>query len=105
MTKRLKTWVLLASLALLAGWVQAQEFVGRQEGSYEVKGFKFSTGEVMDVKLHYTTLGNPQNEPVLILHGTNGSGTGMLSPAFGGQLFGFFTLSFTCFSSFSKSSF
>jgi homoserine O-acetyltransferase len=40
------------------------------------------------VRLHYTTLGAPGGEPVLILHGTAGSGTGMINPAFAGQLFG-----------------
>ena len=87
MTVRMKIWVMLW-LALLMGWAQAQDFVGRQEGSYEVKGFKFSTGEVMDVKLHYTTLGDPKNDAVLILHGTTGSGAGMLGAPFGGELFG-----------------
>jgi homoserine O-acetyltransferase len=85
------TWMKTVGAFLLAGLTlvaQAQDFVGRKEGSYEVKGFKFSTGEVMDVKLHYTTLGDPKNEAVLILHGTTGSGAGMLGAPFGGQLFG-----------------
>ena len=39
--------------------------------------FRFHTGEVMPaLKLHYTTLGAPGGEPVLILHGTAGSGGG-----------------------------
>ena len=37
--------------------------------------------------MHYTTLGDPKNEPVLVLHGTTGSGTGCWAP-FGGELFG-----------------
>lgn len=58
-----------------------------QEGDYTVRDFKFHTGEVMAaLKVHYTTLGNPENEAVL--HGTAGSGTGMLNPAFAGELFG-----------------
>ena len=40
------------------------------------------------MRLHYTTLGSPSNPAVLVLHGTGGSGTGMLSPAFGDELFG-----------------
>ena len=58
------TWMKTVGAFLLAGLTlvaQAQDFVGRKEGSYEVKGFKFSTGEVMDLKLHYTTLGDPKN--------------------------------------------
>ena len=67
----------------------AQDAPAPQSGSWLVKDFKFHTGEVLpELKLHYTTLGDPQNEAVLILHGTAGSGSGMLSPAFGGELFG-----------------
>jgi homoserine O-acetyltransferase len=41
-----------------------------------------------ELRLHYTTLGEPHNPAVLVLHGTGGTGAGMLSAAFGGQLFG-----------------
>jgi homoserine O-acetyltransferase len=40
------------------------------------------------LRLHYTTVGAPTGEPVLILHGTTGSGAGMLTPVFAGELFG-----------------
>ena len=54
-----------------------------------VKDFRFHTGDVLpELRLHYTTLGAPTGEPVLILHGTTGSGAGMLNPGFGGELFG-----------------
>ena len=60
-----------------------------KEGAWLVKDFKFRNGETLpELRLHYTTLGDPKGEPVLILHGTTGSGTGMLSPTFGGELFG-----------------
>jgi homoserine O-acetyltransferase/O-succinyltransferase len=36
----------------------------------------------------YTTVGAPTGEPVLILHGTAGSGATLLNPAFAGELFG-----------------
>ena len=36
----------------------------------------------------YRTVGEPTGEPVLILHGTAGTGAGMLNPAFAGELFG-----------------
>ena len=79
-------------LGLMLGWcavAHAQEAPARQSGQWTVSDFKFHTGEVLpELKLHYTTLGDPKNEAVLILHGTTGSGTGMLSPAFGGELFG-----------------
>jgi homoserine O-acetyltransferase len=60
-----------------------------QPGSWLAKDFQFHTGEVMpELRLGYTTVGEPTGEPVVILHGTNGSGAGLLTPAFAGQLFG-----------------
>ncbi len=59
------------------------------EGDWVAPTFHFGTGEVLqDVRLHYTTVGAPVGEPVLVLHGTGGSGRGMLTPAFAGELFG-----------------
>ena len=60
-----------------------------KQAIYLAKDFKFQSGEtISELKLGYTTLGDPTGQPVLILHGTAGTGTGMLNPAFGGQLFG-----------------
>ncbi|MBL8699932.1 MAG: alpha/beta fold hydrolase [Alphaproteobacteria bacterium] len=60
-----------------------------KEGSWVARDFKFHTGQVMpELRLAYTTLGESTGEPVLILHGTAGSGRGMLNPGFGGELFG-----------------
>jgi len=67
----------------------AAEAPAPKEGDWVVKDFRFHTGEVLpELRLHYTTLGAPTGEPVLILHGTTGSGAGFLSPAFAGELFG-----------------
>ncbi len=75
--------------ALLALAATAADFPAPREGSWVVKDFKFHTGEVLpELRLNYTTVGDPKGEPVLVLHGTTGSGTGMLNPAFGGELFG-----------------
>lgn len=53
------------------------------------RDFRFHTGEVLpEVRLAYTTVGNSAGEPVLVLHGTNGSAVNMLAPAFAGELFG-----------------
>jgi homoserine O-acetyltransferase len=41
-----------------------------------------------ELKLHYTTVGEPTGQPVLVLHGSGGSAASMLTPAFAGQLFG-----------------
>ncbi|WP_294000198.1 alpha/beta fold hydrolase [Sphaerotilus sp.] len=50
---------------------------------------RFHTGEVMPMLcMAYTTAGDPDGEPVLLLHGTNGSAASLLAPAFAGALFG-----------------
>ena len=60
-----------------------------QQADWVAKDFRFHTGEVVpELRLHYTTVGAPTGEPVLILHGTAGSGSGMLTPEFAGELFG-----------------
>ena len=67
----------------------AADYPAPKEGSWLVRDFKFHTGEVLpELRLHYRTVGNPAGEPVLVLHGTTGSGASMLTPAFAGELFG-----------------
>lgn len=67
----------------------AADYPAPKEGSWLVRDFRFHTGEVLpELRLHYRTLGNPAGEPVLVLHGTTGSGASMLTPAFAGELFG-----------------
>jgi len=58
------------------------------QGDFLLKEFRFHTGETLDLNQHYTTLGDPKNPAVLVLHGTNGNGSGLLNASFGGQLFG-----------------
>ena len=75
------------SLAALAG--HAADYPAPQQGDWVVPDFRFHTGQVLPgVRLHYTTVGQPTGEPVLILHGTTSSGKGMLTPEFAGELFG-----------------
>ena len=79
--------ILLLGMIGLTAW--AQNAPAPKEGSWTVKDFRFHTGESLsELRLHYTTLGDPANEAVLVLHGTTGSGTGLLNPGFGGELFG-----------------
>jgi len=60
-----------------------------KEADWTASDFRFHTGDVMPaMRIHYTTVGSPSGEPVLVLHGTAGSGSGMLTPAFAGELFG-----------------
>ena len=67
----------------------AAEFPAPKQGEYVIRDFKFHTGEVMpELRIGYTTVGEPTGEPVVVLHGTTGSSTGMLSPGFGGELYG-----------------
>ena len=87
--RRLATSLLLASATLCAVTAVAAELPAARESDWIAKDFRFHTGEVLpEVRLHYTTLGASTNEAVLVLHGTTGSGTGMLNPVFGGELFG-----------------
>jgi homoserine O-acetyltransferase len=58
------------------------------QGDFTIRDFRFHTGETLDLRQHYTTLGDPENPAVLVLHGTNGTGAGLLSANFGGELFG-----------------
>src|SRR6185312_6439473 len=61
----------------------------RQEGDFVIRDFRFHTGETLpELKQHYVTLGDPKNPAVLVLHGTNGNGAGLLNANFGGELFG-----------------
>jgi homoserine O-acetyltransferase/O-succinyltransferase len=67
----------------------AADYPAPQQDDFIAKNFRFHTGEVMvDLKLHYATLGEPTGQPVLVLHGTGGSAASMLTPAFAGELFG-----------------
>ncbi len=67
----------------------AADYPAPKEGDWIASDFKFHTGEVMpELRLHYTTVGEPSGEPVLVLHGTGGSAASMLTPAFAGELFG-----------------
>jgi homoserine O-acetyltransferase/O-succinyltransferase len=75
--------------ALALGSAFAADYPNQAEGDFTIKDFQFHTGEVLpELKVHYTTLGNPDGEPVLVLHGTTGTGKGMLSDGFAGALFG-----------------
>ena len=76
-------------LFLASAPVRAADYPAPKESTWTLKNFKFHTGEVLpELRLHYTTVGAPSGQPVLILHGTTGSGATMLTPAFGGELFG-----------------
>ena len=65
-------------------------------GDFVLRDFRFASGETLpELKLHYFTIGTPARNAegritnaVLLLHGTNGRGTGFLTDGFAGELFG-----------------
>jgi len=77
------------AFALMPLSVSAADYPTPKEGQWIARDFKFHTGEVMpELRIHYTTVGDPSGQPVLVLHGTTGSAASMLTPAFAGELFG-----------------
>ena len=69
--------------------VVAADYHAPRQRDWIARDFKFHTGETMpELKLHYTTVGEPTGQPVLVLHGSGGSAASMLTPAFAGELFG-----------------
>ena len=83
---------LAASAFLLVGGQSAAfaaDYPAPKQGEWIARDFKFHTGEVMPaLKLHYTTVGDPAGQPVLVLHGTGGSAASMLTPGFAGEVSG-----------------
>jgi homoserine O-acetyltransferase len=82
---------LMCAAALVLVGVQglAADYPAPKEGSAVIRDFRFHTGEVLpELRVHYTTVGATNGEPVLILHGTTGSAASRLTAAFAGELFG-----------------
>jgi len=80
---------LAAASALISVTAMAADYPAPKQGGWTLKDFKFHTGETMpELKMHYTTVGEPSGQPVLVLHGTGGSAASMLTAAFAGELFG-----------------
>jgi len=75
--------------AVISFAAAAADYPSPRQGDFIARDFKFHGGETMaEVKLHYTTVGEPTGQPVLVLHGSGGSAASMLTPAFAGELFG-----------------
>jgi homoserine O-acetyltransferase/O-succinyltransferase len=80
---------LSAALVLTSVTAMAADYPAPKQGDWIAMDFKFHTGDTMkELKLHYTTIGEPTGQPVLVLHGSGGSAAAMLTPAFAGELFG-----------------
>jgi homoserine O-acetyltransferase len=80
--------IAMLSFAALSLPVWAADAPQPKHGDWVAKDFRFHTGEVLEIKQHYVTIGDPKNEAILVLHGSTGSSEGMLGKNFGGQLFG-----------------
>ena len=77
------------ALVLLSFVATAADYPAPKQGDWIARDFKFHTGEaIAELKLHYTTIGDPAGVPIVVLHGTGGSAASMLTPAFAGELFG-----------------
>ena len=66
----------------------AADYPAPKQSDWTAQDFKFHSGETMDLRIHYATIGDPSGTPVVVLHGTAGSGQSMLTAAFAGELFG-----------------
>jgi homoserine O-acetyltransferase len=78
-----------AAFALIASAAFAADYPAPKQGDWVAKDFRFHSGETMpELRLHYTTIGEPTGQPVLVLHGSGQSGAAMLTPTFAGELFG-----------------
>ena len=76
-------------LAMTSFTALAADYPAPKQGDFIARDFKFHTGETMpELRLHYTTVGEPTGQPVLVLHGSGGSAASMLTPTFAGELFG-----------------
>jgi homoserine O-acetyltransferase len=86
----------LTLLVLIAAPLHAEEWQARStERDVTLKQFHFGSGEVMDTRIHVTTLGTPHrnkageiDNAVMVLHGTGGSGWQFFRPQFADELYG-----------------
>ena len=86
---RISCAALTAILLSIAIPAMAADYPAPKQGDWIAKDFKFHTGETMpELRLHYTTVGEPSGQPVLVLHGSGGSAASMLNASFAGELFG-----------------
>jgi homoserine O-acetyltransferase len=81
--------VIGAVMSLISFAASAADYPDPKPGDWTIRDFKFHGGETLpELRLHYVTIGSPSGQPVVILHGTGGSGGKLLTPAFAGELFG-----------------
>jgi homoserine O-acetyltransferase len=81
-------FICAAAFSLTAFGAQPADFSNPDEGDFVLKDFQFHDGTTMDLNVHYYTVGDPANEAVVLLHGTTGTGKGMMGPNFADALYG-----------------
>ncbi|HEY7428871.1 MAG TPA: alpha/beta fold hydrolase [Gemmataceae bacterium] len=86
---------LVVAIVLFGGRASAAGYPKPVEADVVLKDFRFATGESLDLKVHYRTIGQPRQNKrgkvlnaVLIMHGTTGSGAQFVGDQFAGELFG-----------------
>jgi homoserine O-acetyltransferase len=81
---------LLAAVFALAPFAAAAaDYPAPKTGDFVIRDFRFNSGETMkELRIHYTTIGDPSGTPVLVLHGTTGSAASMMTERFAGELYG-----------------
>ena len=91
-----KLIILFIALFVSAPLHAAEDWSKRaSERDIALPQFHFGTGEVMDLKIHVTTLGTPHkgadgqiDNAVMVLHGTGGTGKQFFRPQFADELYG-----------------
>ena len=85
----------LVAVVLFCGTANAADYPKPVEADVVLNDFRFATGETLDLKVHYRTIGQPRQDKtgnilnaVLIMHGTTGSGAQFVADRFAGELFG-----------------
>jgi homoserine O-acetyltransferase/O-succinyltransferase len=86
---------LVVAIVLFSGTAGAADNPKPTEADVVLEGFRFASGESLDLKVHYRTVGRPQRDgkgkvvnAVLILHSTTGSSAQFMGAQFAGELFG-----------------
>jgi homoserine O-acetyltransferase len=98
LNSRFSRFLLLALLSTVAATAQTPAATKwpTQDETYVIHNFQFGSGESLpELKLHYLTLGKIHRNPaghvdnaILLVHGTGGNATNLLSPSFSDVLFG-----------------
>jgi homoserine O-acetyltransferase len=86
---------LVVAMLLFGGTATAADYPKPVEADVVLKDFRFATGDSLELKVHYRTIGQPRLDrtgnvlnAVLIMHGTTGSGAQFVVDQFAGALFG-----------------